>query len=302
MLMGPVLIIGVGNMGAAMALNLLRQGWPVHVRDLDAGKTEVLASKGAIVQVDKHSLATKNIANEWPNWACVIVCVVDAAQTQEVLFGTAGIAAQLSPGQTVMLCPTISPQDVARFAQQLGALGIHTLDAPMSGGPARAADGSMSLMLAGPQAVVDAQRSLLQALSSKRFHVSPTPGDGARTKLVNNLLAAVNLAGAAEALALAEQLGLDPAITLGVIAQSSGQSWVGSDRMPRALAGDFAPRAHMTLLAKDSALAQAAARQAGAATPMGDAAASLFAQALAHGLADQDDAALIALWRRRLLS
>ena len=125
----------------------------------------------------------------------------------------------------------------------------------MSGGPVRARDGTMSLMVACADAVFERWQGLLRDLSSRLFRVGSTPGDGARTKLVNNLLAAVNLAGAAEALALAQRLGLDPAATLAVIEQSSGQSWIGSDRLRRALAATRPCRRTSRLLAKDSALA-----------------------------------------------
>ncbi|HEY9095332.1 MAG TPA: NAD-binding protein, partial [Hydrogenophaga sp.] len=127
--------------------------------------------------------------------------------------------------------------------------------------------------------------------------IGARPGDGARTKLVNNLLAGINLVGAAEALALAERLGLDLNTTLAVIEQSSGQSWIGSDRMRRALAGDFIPRAHVTLLEKDTGLAMQAARAVGFDGPLGQRAAQAFAQAHAAGLADLDDAALLTLLR-----
>ncbi|MEZ5707023.1 MAG: NAD-binding protein [Burkholderiaceae bacterium] len=114
---------------------------------------------------------------------------------------------------------------------------------------------------------------------------------------MNNMLAGINLVGAAEALALAERLGLDLSTTLAVIEQSSGQSWIGSDRMRRALAGDFAPRAHVTLLEKDTGLAMQAARAVGFDGPLGPRAAQAFAQAHAAGLADLDDAALLTFLR-----
>ena len=127
------------------------------------------------------------------------------------------------------------------------------------------------------------------------FRISERVGDGARTKLVNNLLAGINLVGAAEALALAAKLGLDVAKTLAVIEQSSGQSWIGSDRMRRAITGDYAPRAHVTLLEKDTRLALVCAAAAGFAGPLGAAASSVFAQAHAAGFAEQDDAAVFKL-------
>lgn len=156
-----------------------------------------------------------------------------------------------------------------------------------------AGDGTMSLMVACADAPFTRWQPLLQELSTRLFRVG-VPGDGARTKLVNNLLAAVNLAGAAEALALAEALGLDAAATLAVIEQSSGQSWIGSDRLQRALAGDATVHAHLALLAKDSALAMAMAAAAGVQPRVGGAAAASFAQACADGLGAADDAALCA--------
>ena len=164
----------------------------------------------------------------------------------------------------------------------------------MSGGPLRARDGSMSLMVACADAVYQRWQGLLADLSSRLFHVGTQPGAGARTKLVNNLLAAVNLAGAAEALALAQRIGLDPAATLAVIEQSSGQSWIGSERLHRALADDPAVGAHVALLAKDSTLALDLAQRAGVDVPMGRAAQGLFAEACAQGLERHDDSVL---WR-----
>jgi len=209
--------------------------------------------------------------------------------------------AALQPGQTVMLCPTMAPQDTEALAAALAQQGVDCIDAPMSGGPLRARQGDMSLMLAASEAVRQRHARLLAALSSQVFHISERVGDGARTKLVNNLLAGINLVGAAEALALAERLGLNLATTLDVIERSSGQSWIGTDRMRRALAGDPVPRAHMSLLEKDTRLAMQAARASGFEGPLGARAADVFAQASAAGLVDQDDAALLQ-WLRELPS
>lgn len=300
-------VIGIGNMGLAMALRLRDSGHAVAVRDIDPAAEAAAVAAGAEVCATPAALAAR--------CSLIIVAVVDAAQTQAVLFGEDGVATALrrragagagadlaadTPGAAeapaVMLCPTISPQAVEAAATGLAALGVACLDAPMSGGPVRARDGSMSLMVACDDAAFARWQPVLAHLASRLFRVGTQPGDGARTKLVNNLLAAINLAGAAEALQLAEALGLDAARTLDVIEQSSGQSWIGTDRARRALAGDATPRAHMTLLAKDSALALAAAQGTGLALPLGRDAAAAFAQACQAGLADADDSAL---WRRR---
>ena len=286
----PVAFIGIGNMGLAMALRLRDAGQPVRVHDIDLSRHALAAAAGAELADSPAAVAA--------GCALLIVVVVDAAQTEAVLFGPAGAAAALPPGATVMLCPTIGPADVEQLAARLAEAGLGCLDAPMSGGPARARDGSMSLMVAAPPALWAAHQGLLRHVAARLFHVGERPGDGARTKLVNNLLAATNLAAAAEAIALAQQLGLDGAQTLAVIEQSSGHSWIGADRMARALAGDFAPRAHTTLLAKDSALALAMAAEAGITPTLGTQAAAMFQAALAAGYGGEDDARLLSLVRQ----
>jgi L-threonate 2-dehydrogenase len=285
-----VAVIGVGNMGGGIATNLLARGYKVHIHDIDASKCRFYEQKGALAQGNNAQAAIKSIVS--------IICVVDAAQTEQVLFGTDGVATAAPTGHTVMLCPTIAPQDVERFAARLAEQGVHTIDAPMSGGPARAASGSMSLMVACADAVFAQNASLIHDLSSKVFRISQRPGDGARTKLVNNLLAGINLVGAAEAMALAQRMGLNLQTTLDVIEQSSGQSWIGTDRMQRALQGEITPLAHLALLAKDTALAVQAARdlsatQASYEGPLGAHTSSVFAQAAAAGLAQEDDSVLL---------
>jgi L-threonate 2-dehydrogenase len=321
-------VVGVGHMGGAMAERLLACGHAVTVRDIDPAREAALAAIGAGVAASPAALAA---ASE-----LVIIAVVDAAQTQAVLFGGDGVvAAADTPSATdaaratdatdaagaagaagdadatgaagaarhapaVLLCPTIAPGDVERFAAGLAAAGLACLDAPMSGGPARARDGTMSLMVACDEAAWARWRPLLVQLAQRLFRVGTRPGDGARTKLVNNLLAAIHLTASAEVLALATRLGLDAATTLAVVEQSSGQSWIGAERAQRWLAGDTAPRAHMSLLAKDAGLALAEARAAGLPQPLGERAAAAFAAACAAGLSEADDSALLDFVRARL--
>ncbi|MGV3571955.1 MAG: NAD(P)-dependent oxidoreductase [Ramlibacter sp.] len=284
----PVGIVGVGNMGGGMAARLLARGWQVRACDLVAGRVEAVVQRGG--------LAAATPAQAAAGAAALIVCVVDASQAHAALFGPDGAAAALAPGATVLLCPTIAPHDVERLAADLAERGLAAIDAPMSGGPARAADGSMSLMVACDDAVFERNRALVETLSSHVFRVGSRVGDGARTKLVNNLLAGINLAGAAEALALAQRLGLDPARTLDVMERSSGQSWIASDRMRRAIAGDYAPRAHVTLLRKDTGLALEAAQAAGFAGALGPVAHAQFERAVQAGWGGEDDAVLFRLF------
>lgn len=284
-----VAVVGIGNMGMAMALRLRDRGFDVRVRDVDPVREAMARDEGLAVH-DSPATACAGAG-------CAIVAVVDAAQSEAVLFGTDGIAAALPPGAAVLLCPTIAPHDTEALAMRLAAQGLAPIDSPMSGGPARTRDGTMSLMIACADDAFVQQRLVIEALSNAVFRLGTRIGDGARTKLVNNLLAGINLAGAAEALALAERAGLDPARTLDVIERSSGQSWIASDRLRRAIAGDLAPRAHTTLLDKDTHLALAMAARLGMDTPVGAQAAALFAHACANGFASLDDASLFALLR-----
>jgi 3-hydroxyisobutyrate dehydrogenase-like beta-hydroxyacid dehydrogenase len=281
--------IGIGNMGFGMAARLLEQGWPVHVCDIDPQRCADAVALGATVHATPHGVAAA-----LGDGGLLMVVVVDAAQCQAVLWGEEGAAQALRPGQTVMWCPTIAPDEVEAFALQLQGQGVHSIDAPMSGGPVRARNGSMSLMVACADDVFSSHAEVLAALSNQVFRLGARVGDGARTKLVNNLLAGINLVGAAEALALAQAMGLDQGQTLDVIERSSGQSWIGTDRMRRAIDGDLAPRAHMTLLAKDTRLANAAAASAGFAGPLGSRAAAVFAAACDRGLSELDDGAMLA--------
>jgi L-threonate 2-dehydrogenase len=283
-------LIGIGNMGFGMAAHLRELGWPVAVHDIDPAAVSAATTLGARPCASAAELASR--------CDCVIVVVVDAAQVDAVLFGVDGVLAAQPLPQAVMLCPTIAPDDTERCAARLAEQGVACIDAPVSGGPARAREGSMSLMVACENTLFDRHRGLFDALSSRVFRISEKVGDGARTKLVNNLLAGINLAGAAEVLALAERMGLDLAGTLAVIEQSSGQSWIGSDRMRRAIAGDLVPRAHTSLLSKDTRLAIEMARSAAFEVPLGAEAAATFARACEAGFAALDDASLLVLNRQ----
>ena len=289
-----VVVIGAGNMGGAMLARLRDLAWSVGVHDKDAQAQARAEACGALPLASARQAARSLSAD-----GVLLIAVVDAAQTEAVLWGEEGAGSELQPGQTVMLCPTLGPKTVQTQAERLAQRGVDCMDAPMSGGPLRARQGAMSLMVACSEPVWQRSQNLLDALSQQVFRVGERAGDGARTKLVNNLLAAVNLAGAAEALALAERLGLDPAVTLSVMEASSGQSWIGSERMRRALAGDFEPRAHISLLAKDTGLAVSAADEVAYDPPLGRLARDLFAQAMAQDMAHLDDAALLQLMRQR---
>lgn len=297
-------VIGVGNMGSAIALRLLERGHTVSVRDIRPEAEQGVAAHGA--QIAPHPQALAQAAD------IVILAVVNAAQIEAVLFesdglfsdftahrnqGAAAFPTKRSPAPAVMICSTIAPDDTERFARKLETFGVALLDAPISGGPARARAGTMSLMLATSEDARLRFDALLNDMAAHVLLISNRPGDGARVKLFNNLVAGVHLIAGSAALAAGERMGLSAETLFKVISASSGQSWVTDDRLPRALAGDFEPRAHAHILTKDMTLALEMLKNAGESFPLGETALKTFKAACAAGWSDKDDCVVLEVAR-----
>lgn len=274
-------------MGMGVAQRLLRAGFVVRVRDIRPEAEAVARAAGALVCASAAELAGESDV--------LISLVVDGEQTDEVIFGDGGAAATatFAPGGALLMCSTVAPDYAAALAARLARRGIAMLDAPVSGGPARAHAGMLSMMLAGPTVLIARCEPVLQAMADRRFVISPRAGDGSRAKIVNNMLAGVNLAAACEAMTLGLKLGLDPAVLHDVVGASSGGSWMFGDRMPRVLAGDSAPRAALKILTKDLALLLESAQQAGCPVELAQTAHRAYTDAVAQGHGAEDDAALI---------
>lgn len=278
-------VIGAGSMGMAIALNLQDKGYQVAVRDI---RPEVEASahdSGLSVCASPAAIASQ--AN------FIIIMVVNAKQTNEVLFGEHGVVSAGGAGKTILLCPTIAPEDTEMIAQRLQAAGFEVLDGPVSGGPVRARDGTMSLMLAGDATVIARHDTVLSAISSRLFRLGDRIGDGARYKLVNNLVAGMNLIASSSAVALGIKMGLDPQTLVSLMSASSGQSMMLDDRLTRAIADDYAPRAYAYILTKDVALGLDMAESAKVDMPMARHALDIFTATLARGYDELDDAAVL---------
>jgi 3-hydroxyisobutyrate dehydrogenase-like beta-hydroxyacid dehydrogenase len=277
-------VIGVGAMGMGVARALRDRGFAVAVRDILPEREAEAASHGCVVPGSAAAVAARS--------EVVITLVVDAAQTRSVVDEIRGSA------RSIMMCSTIAPSDTESIAA-----GLAFLDAPISGGPARARAGTLSVMAAGDDREFERCQPVLEAMAARCFRVGSRVGDGSRMKVVNNMMAAANLAAGCEAMAMASRLGLDPHLALEVAMASSGASWILEDRMRRALAGDYAPRAAARVLAKDIGLFVHEARQQGLTAPMAECTREIFHDTVARGLGEEDDAAVfkryLAAWPPR---
>ncbi len=282
-------LIGVGAMGGAMARCLLGKGHRVVVRDIVPEREQALAALGAVVAESPADLVRRA--------SVVFTIVVDAAQTDAVLFGHDGVVAAAAPGSVVVMCSTVAPGYAASLPARLVPHGIGFVDAPISGGPQRAADGTMSMMAAGASQTMTQVLPILEAVAGRLFRMGERPGDGWAMKIVNNMLAGINLAAAAEAMALAEQLGMDKQLVYDVVCASSGGSWIFADRMPRVIADDYTPKAATKILTKDVGLALDAAAAAGVPAALAKAAHDVYKGAVALGFGDVDDAAVMEYYR-----
>ena len=285
----------------SVAERLRECGHRVHIRDIDAKREALGRSLGFVVHPTAASLAA--------DCSVIIVLVLDAAQVREVLYGGDGASSHepsqgallpvIGPEHRIIFCSTVSPQEASFACHLIVQQNAMALDAPVSGGPARAATGQISMMIAGPAASQASLAELLRVLSNKIFFISERYGDGARAKLVNNLLAAINLVGGAEAMALGEKLGLDPQTLLALIAESSGSSWMLAHRMPRALGMASGITAQTHVLTKDVKLANLMALEQGLSLPMGAVAAHQMQATCDEGWREADDSAVFH-WYRKL--
>jgi L-threonate 2-dehydrogenase len=272
-------------MGGGVVQSLVRTGYSALARDIRAEARDLAALHGATLAATPSALAD--------DCDVVVILVVDAGEVESVLFGVDGVTAARSPARVVLVSSTVDPDYVASLAPRLAAHAIALLDAPVSGGPARAAAGTMTMMVSGDAEAFARVRAMLEAITGRLFALGSRAGDASTYKIVNNLLAAANLAAGAEALALAEAAGIDLARLCEVIGASSGASWILADRAVRLLAGDYAPRAAATMLAKDSAVAVAFADRLAVDVPFARLARWAFADAVGSGCGGEDDAVIL---------
>ncbi|MGA8513267.1 MAG: L-threonate dehydrogenase [Burkholderiaceae bacterium] len=281
-------LIGLGAMGNGMAQSLRRAGHAPQVFDVRTDVAKAFAKDGGTACA---SLATLGAACD-----VVVSVVVNAEQTEAVLFGVNGCAASMKRGSVFVMCSTVDPNWSIALEARLEKLGILYIDAPISGGAAKAASGQMTMMTAGKPAAYAKAEVFLNAMAAKVYKLGDTAGAGSKVKIINQLLAGVHIAAAAEAMALGLREGVDPAALYEVITHSAGNSWMFENRMAHVLAADYTPLSAVDIFVKDLGLVLDMARASKFPLPLSSTAHQMFMQASTAGFAKEDDSAVIKIF------
>ncbi|MDP2443400.1 L-threonate dehydrogenase [Rhodoferax sp.] len=281
-------LIGLGAMGSGMAGSLRRHGCQVHVFDVRAEAAQAFAAQGGVACATLAELAA--------HCKVIVSVVVNAAQTEAVLFGEQGCASAMAPGSVFVMCSTVDPNWSIAMEARLAKLGILYVDAPISGGAAKAASGQMTMMTAATPEAYAAVGPLLDAMASNVYRLGDKAGAGSKVKIINQLLAGVHIAAAAEAMALGLREGVDAAALYDVITHSAGNSWMFENRMAHVLAGDYTPLSAVDIFVKDLGLVLDVARATKFPLPLSSTAHQMFMQASTAGFAREDDSAVIKIF------
>ncbi|WP_331376743.1 L-threonate dehydrogenase [Sinorhizobium chiapasense] len=283
-----VAVIGLGSMGFGMAQSMKRAGLDVTGYDLVQPTVQrFVAEGGRGAGTPREAVRDAGI---------VVSVVVNAVQTEAVLFGPDGVAAAMKPGAVFVSSATMDPAVARSLSEQVEALGLHYLDAPISGGAAKAAKGELTIMASGSEQAFAAARPALDAMAAKVYELGNTAGTGAAVKMINQLLAGVHIAAACEAISFAAKQGLDLTKVYEVITASAGNSWMFENRIPHVLAGDYTPLSAIEIFIKDLGIVQDMARAERYPAPLAAAALQMYLAASGAGMGRDDDSSLARLY------
>ncbi|WP_296432601.1 L-threonate dehydrogenase [Yoonia sp.] len=282
-------IFGLGAMGFGMAGALRRAGLQTHGFDINADAVaKFKAEGGADGTLDKVA----------PTLDAAVIVVVNAAQTEGVLFGVNGIATKLAKGAAVISCATVAPDFARDMAKRCDHLGLHYLDAPVSGGTIKAGEGTLSILAAGAPAAFQKGGPALDAMSAKVFALGDEAGAGSSMKAVNQMLTGVQIAAMAEAITFGMTQGVEPAKFLEVITQCAGNSWALESRAPSIVNGDYRPLSAVDIWPKDLGIVLDIAKSAKFSAPITAAALQQYLAASGSGLGGEHDSAVAKVYAR----
>ncbi len=286
--------IGMGVMGGPMARRLAGAGHQVTGFDISEPALQALAAAGGTAATSPAEAA------EGADLLMVVVATAEQAET--ALWGrdpggNDGAVASLRPGATVALHSTVAPDYVDKLGARLAAKGLHILDAPLSGGKVGAEAGKLTIMASGVAAAFAAMETVFPVVAGKVYRLGDAPGIGSRVKMVNQLLAGVHIAAAAEAMALGTRAGADPKVLYEVISNSAGNSWMFTNRVPHMVDGDFTPTSAVEIFVKDLGIVLDAGRSLRFPLPITAAAHQQYLAAAAAGHGREDDSAVVKVYQ-----
>jgi len=282
-----VAVVGLGAMGFGIAQSCHRAGLMTWGHDLSTDRIAQFVAQGG--QSGPIPLKSLDV---------VVTVVLSAAQTEAVLFGPDNMVSELRPGAVVVSCATVPPDFARDMAAQCATRDVLYLDAPISGGAAKAAAGVLSIMAAGPADAFAAARPVLDAIADTVFELGTEPGAGSAMKAVNQLLAGVHIATMAEALTFGMTQGIAPETFLNVISKCAGSSWMLENRAPHIVSGDYTPLSQINIWPKDLGIVLDTAKSAGFSAPIAAAALQQYMVAVGMGLGGEDDAAIAKVYAR----
>lgn len=278
-------VIGLGAMGLGVARALLRAGFEVTGYTPRREVLQQFASEGGRI--------AQNPAEVGRQASVVILLVLNAQQTEQVLFGENGLAAAMAPGSVIITGATIDPATAEQIGERLHAMGLLNIDAPVSGSSAHATAGQLSVMAAGRPEAFEKAQPVFDAYAAKLYRLGDTPGQGNKVKMINQLLAGVHIAAAAEAMSLGIKAGADPQVLYDVITHSAGNSWMFENRAPFVLKGDYAPYSQVDIFVKDLGIVLDSARSHNFPAPLTATAHQMYIAASAAGHGKEHDIAVI---------
>lgn len=283
-------VIGLGQMGKPIALNLLKSGAEMVVSNRTDRPFEAFREKGVRGTTNATEVADANI---------IFLCLPNDKVVREILLGDAGLLKHLEPGQTVVDLSTITYSATTEIAKALEAKGVAFLDAPISGMEARAVEGTLTVMCGGARDVFDRVRPFLDHIGERILYMGPA-GSGQLTKLINQLLFDINAAALGEILPMAMKMGLDPDLVGAVINSGTGRSYASEFFVPRILCRHFSDGYPMAHAYKD--LISGAELGANLCVPMPvlAAATATYQMALLRGHGEKDKGAMVHVYEEML--
>lgn len=282
--------VGLGSMGLPMAKQLLGAGHTVYGFDIAKSAVETFAAAGGEAMATPRAVAD--------HVSLLILVVATAEQAEAALFGPDGGAAVLGDGGVVILHSTVPPPFAEALGARLGEMGLSLLDAPISGGRVAAEAGTLTIMASGGAAAFAAAEPAFAAMARTVYRLGDRPGIASTVKMINQHLAGVHIAAAAEAMALGTACGADPDKLFEVISNSAGNSWMFSNRVPHILARDFTPLSAVEIFVKDLGIVLETAKGRRFPLPIAAAAHQQYLAASAAGFGREDDSAVVKVYER----